>query len=83
MLEWQILFNVAGGLATLVVSGYVRFVQAQLANELNKREILEGKLADFQLKVAEKYVTHDDIRRIEEALIRIEAKFDVVKATVK
>lgn len=76
-MDWQIVINIAAAVVLAIVGGYIRFVQAQQGEERQRREALDLRLSDFQIKVAEKYVTHDDIRRIEDALIRIEAKIDV------
>ncbi len=72
-MELQLIFNTIGGIATLIVAGYVKFVQVQLSDAREVALKAADKLETFQLKVAERYVTHDDLRRIEESLIRIEA----------
>lgn len=76
-MDWQLLFNIGGGIATLLVGGYVRFVQGQLDRSKDQQTVANKTLTDFQIKVAENYVTHTDLRRIEDALVRIEAKMDV------
>jgi len=76
-MDWQILFNGTFAFVSLVITGYVKFVQVQL-NDARALATESGKtLATFQIKVAENYVTHTDLRRIEDALVRIEAKMDV------
>ncbi len=76
-MDWQIVLDAVGGLATLIVGGYVRFVQSQLGQARMDQAVVNKTLTDFQIKVAENYVTHQDLRRIEDALVRIEAKMDV------
>lgn len=76
-MDWQFLFNVGGSIATFLIGGYVRFVQSQLDKAKDALTASNKTLTDFQIKVAENYVTHTDLRRIEDALVRIEAKMDV------
>lgn len=76
-MDWQTIFNTAGAIATVIVGGYVRFVQAQLNSAREAQRAADVTLTQFQIKVAENYVTHSDLRRIEDALVRIEAKIDV------
>lgn len=76
-MDWQLFFNIGGGVATVMIGGYVRFVQAQLDKAKDSQGVINKTLTDFQIKVAENYVTHQDLRRIEDALVRIEAKMDV------
>ena len=72
-MDWQLVFNAVGTVATLIVTGYVKFVQIQL----NEARAVATKAAEtlqhFQIKVAENYVTHGDLRKIEDSLVRIEA----------
>lgn len=76
-MDWQTLFNGVLTIALAIVSGYVRFVQGQLRDAKVGQAGTLDRLHNFELKVAENYVTHTDIRRIEDALVRIEAKMDV------
>ncbi len=70
MESWQFLINI-GGTAALATAGW--FIRTALAEGKEQRE----KLTDFRVEVAKEYVTHADLRRIEDALVRIEAKIDV------
>lgn len=74
-LQW--LFNLIGGVATLIVAGYVRFVQGQLDNARQESAADRSAFTNFRIEVAKEYVRHEDLRRIEDALVRIEAKLDL------
>ena len=76
-MDWQVFFNVGTILAVSVVSGYVRFVQSQLGKAREIADAAETTMTAFRIEVAKDYVTHTDLRRIEDALVRIEAKIDV------
>jgi len=76
-MEWQTLINLGGMVATVIVGGYVRFVQAQLDKARDVANLASATMTAFRIEVAKDYVTHTDLRRIEDALVRIEAKIDV------
>lgn len=76
-MDWQTIFLALLGVLNLLITGYVRFVQGQMNGTRADIAALVKTLTDFQIKVAENYVTHTDLRRIEDALVRIEAKMDV------
>ena len=76
-MDWQIFFNVGGAIATVIVGGYVRFVQSQLAITRESIASIAKDTTDFRIEVAKEYVRHADLRRIEDALVRIEAKLDL------
>jgi len=76
-MDWQPLFSGGLTLAIVLVSAYVRLVHSSLGDA---RDAMAGQakdLNDFKIKVAENYITHTDLRRIEDALVRIEAKIEV------
>jgi len=72
-MDWQLVFNAVGTVATLIVTGYVKFVQIQLNDARHVAVKSAETLQTFQIKVAENYVTHSDLRKIEDSLVRIEA----------
>jgi hypothetical protein len=76
-LDWPTIILAAIGVIEVLIAGYVRFVQGQIDKARADAATLLRTLTDFQIKVAENYVTHTDLRRIEDALVRIEAKMDV------
>jgi len=76
-LDWPTIILAAIGVIEVLIAGYVRFVQGQIDKARADAAALLRTLTDFQIKVAENYVTHTDLRRIEDALVRIEAKMDV------
>lgn len=69
MLELQTLINIGAALVLSVVGYFAKKADKQVTDTADK-------LTAFQIKVAEEYVTHTDLRRIEDSLIRIEAKID-------
>ena len=75
-MDWQAILNLAGGAATVLVAGYVRFVQSQLDKARDQMATHRESLTSFRIEVAKDYVRHEDLRRIEDALVRIEAKID-------
>lgn len=76
-MDWQPLFSGGLTLAIIIVSAYIRLVHSSLGAAKSEQAALADKVNAFQIKVAENYVTHTDLRRIEDALVRIEAKMDV------
>lgn len=68
-MDWQTLVNI-GGTAGLSIVGW--FIRSALAEAKEQRL----SLVAFRIEVAKEYVTHTDLRRIEDALVRIEAKLD-------
>ena len=76
-MDWQLFFNIGGSVATLLVGGYIKFVQSQLSQAKADQAAQAKELSEFKIKVAENYITHQDLRRIEDALVRIEAKIEV------
>ena len=76
-MEWQPFILAGLGTLQLIVAGYVRYVQGQMNAIRVDGAAMAKVLTDFQIKVAENYVTHTDLRRIEDALVRIESKIDI------
>lgn len=75
-MDWQTLFNIGGLLLITLVGGYVRFVQGQLDKARNDTAASLITITEFRIEVAKNYVTHSDLRKIEDTLVRIEAKLD-------
>lgn len=69
MLDLQVIFNWAAGILLTIVGFFAR-------NAIGKVDKTAESLAAFQLEVAKDYVNHNDLRRLEDTLIRIEAKLD-------
>lgn len=68
-MDWQLLFNVVAPLGAAVITGYIRSVQKRL-------DVTADELVALRLKVAEKYVTHEQLDDIKTMLRRIEDKLD-------
>lgn len=75
-MDWQTLFNIGGLVLTAIVGGYVRFVQGQLDKARSETASAQLTMTEFRIEVAKNYVTHSDLRKIEDTLVRIEAKLD-------
>jgi len=76
-MDLQTFFNVGSAILIVIVGGYIRFVQGQLHDSREDQKELTASMTAFRIEVAKEYVTHADLRRIEDALVRIEAKIDV------
>jgi len=76
-MDLQTFFNVGSAILIVIVGGYIRFVQGQLHDARDDQKELTASMTAFRIEVAKEYVTHADLRRIEDALVRIEAKIDV------
>lgn len=68
-MDWQTVFNLLGTGVLGLVGWFIKDTKDDLKS-------ITGALADFRVKVAEDYVTHNDLTDIKDSLRRIEDKLD-------
>ena len=68
-MDWQLIINIGASTVLAVVAGFVKSVRDDIRDS-------RDDLAAYKLKVAENYVTHQDLSDIKKMLHRIEDKLD-------
>ena len=74
-MDWSALFAALGVVSTLgvgIVGWYLHGQRSELGDVRTAHNKLKDEFTNFQVKVAENYVTTHDLAEIKDALVRIE-----------
>lgn len=75
-MDWQTVFNLIGTGVMGLIGYFVKDVRDELRAAHAANAATKQTISDFRVKVAEDYVTHNDLGDIKATLVRIEQKLD-------